>query len=343
MQEALITSYMFREAAEGPQVVLRQSQSPQAREAAAAIARLAPPLLLTCARGSSDQAATYLQYLAPMRLGIPCYSHPPSLGSVLDATSSRLAGAAMILISQSGQSPDLLRSAEAARKAGIRLFGLINDTTSPLAAMVDHLVPLHAGHERSVAATKSYIATLAAMLRIVAHASDDSGLLGALDMLPDKLERAWETDWQAAIEPLESAESLFVLGRDLTLGIAGEAALKFKEVAGIHAEVLSLAEVAHGPMALIASGTPVLAFPSDASLASTGPDLLRDFVRRGARVMTVGSENTGAIILRVESALPEVRPLLAIQSFYRLAEGLSKARGHDPDNPPSLKKATHTL
>jgi glucosamine--fructose-6-phosphate aminotransferase (isomerizing) len=248
----------------------------------------------------------------------------------------------MILISQSGRSPDLLRAAEEARAAGVTLVGLINDETSPLAAMVDILVPVVAGPERSVAATKSVIATMAAAAQLIAAWGDLAVLDSEVARLPDQLAGAWDADWGAAIDPIASADHLFVLGRDLTLGPAQEAALKFKETAGLHAEAFSLAEVAHGPMALVGPAMPVLAFPSEAAIGSGALDLIAGFRARGATVMMAGHIG-GGITLPLAEADPATRPILILQSFYRLAEAVARARGHDPDHPPSLKKVTETL
>jgi glucosamine--fructose-6-phosphate aminotransferase (isomerizing) len=249
----------------------------------------------------------------------------------------------MVLFSQSGRSPDLLRSAEAAREAGIVLVGCINDVTSPLAGMVDMLVPLHAGSERSVAATKSFITAMTAALGLVAAWNGDPSLAAAARGLPGQLAEAWEADWGEAVEPIASNEHLFVLGRDLTLGIAGEAALKLKETSALHAEAFSLAEVAHGPMALVGPDVPVLALPSEAAIAGGAVDLVARFRNKGARVMVAGAEVPGALILPLAAAHTAIRPLLAIQSFYRLAEATARARGRDPDHPPSLSKVTETL
>lgn len=337
----MTASLMFAEAGAAADAVRRQARESQLyATVAAGLRALDPPLVLTCARGSSDHAATFAQYLIATHLGLPCYSHAPSLGSVLHATSRRLAGAVMILISQSGRSPDLLRAAGEARAAGVTLVGLVNDVESPLAAMVDLLIPVEAGVERSVAATKSVIATLAALVRLTAAWGGDAALDDALDRLPDQLDRAWQADWSTALAPLTVAEHLFVLGRDLTLGPAQEAALKFKETCGLHAEAFSLAEVAHGPMALVGRDVPVLAFPSDAALATGAGALLDRFRARGALVMTAGDGPGDTLPLA--AADPATRPILLLQSFYRLAEAVARARGHDPDHPPSLAKVTET-
>ena len=111
-----------------------------------------------------------------------------------------------------------------------------------------------------MAATKSYLASLAALLQLAAYWKQDSSLRAALDLLPDALREAWQCDWSAVTEGLVDATNLFVLGRGLGLGAAQEAALKFKETCSLHAEAYSSAEVKHGPMALVDRGFPVLAF-----------------------------------------------------------------------------------
>jgi glucosamine--fructose-6-phosphate aminotransferase (isomerizing) len=338
-----LETLMFREAAAAPAIVGQQIESPEIAQAADRLRSLNPSLVLTCARGSSDHAATYLQYLLPTFLDIPCYSHPPSLGSLLHGTSRRLDGAAMVLVSQSGRSPDLLRSAEAARAAGMSLVGCINDDQSPLAQMVDILLPVGAGVERSVAATKSFIATLATFAALAVQWKRDEELGAAVRGLASMLDQAWDADWSDAVEPIACADHLFVLGRDLTLGVAGEAALKLKETAALHAEAFSLAEVAHGPMALVGPHFPVLAFPSDAAVRGGALELLARFAARGAPTIVAGHQVQGALSLPVADAHPAIRPILIIQSFYRLCETIARARGRDPDNPPTLSKVTETL
>ncbi|HEY9254659.1 MAG TPA: SIS domain-containing protein, partial [Stenotrophomonas sp.] len=243
---------MFREAAETADVVAAQFARNRATiEALAASLRAAPPpFVVTCARGSSDHAATYAKYLFETQLGIVTASASPSVGSVYEAPLA-LRGALYLVISQSGKSPDLLRNAEAAKAAGARVVALVNVEDSPLAQLADTVIPLGAGPERSVAATKSYLASLAAILQLGAVWKQDAALLAALEALPASLRQAWQSDWRALTEGLVEARNLFVLGRGLGLAAAQEAALKFKETCGLHAEAYSSAEVKHGPMALV--------------------------------------------------------------------------------------------
>lgn len=332
-------THMHAEAGQAAAVVGRQlgENAPLMRALASRLREVAPHILFTCGRGSSDHAATFGKYLFETRLKLPTLSHAPSISSVYGSALRHMAGQPFILVSQSGRSPDLLLSAEAARKAGALVIAFVNDTASPLAAIAEIVVPLHAGTETSVAATKSYIATLAAFAQLTACWADDQTLSAALDTLPDALETAWRADWSEGVNAFAAASSMFVLGRGLTLGTAQEAALKLKETCGIHAEAFSIAEVAHGPMALVRPGFPLLVFrPLDQAAAGL-TDLIARFAERGARVLTVGDQ------LPLEHSLhPALAPIAMVQSFYAMANRLAVRRGLDPDRPPLLEKVTAT-
>jgi glucosamine--fructose-6-phosphate aminotransferase (isomerizing) len=335
---------MFREAAESAAVVRAQlaaNREPVGR-LGEALRRLAPRAVVTCARGSSDHAATYAKYLLETRGGVLTTSGAPSVSSVYSARPD-LAGALCLAISQSGRSPDLLAAADAARAAGALVVALVNDEHSLLARRADHVIPLRAGVESSVAATKSHIASLAAILHLVAEWRGDDELRKALANLPEELERAWQLDWQPAVPALANTSSLFVLGRGLGLSVAQEAALKLKETCGLHAEALSAAELQHGPMALVRAGFPVLMFSQDDETQASNTALAAVLVQNGAALISAGLEAPGALALPSVGAHPVVQPILLIQSFYRMAEALSRARGFDPDRPPHLSKITETV
>jgi len=269
-------------------------------------------------------------------------SAAPSVSSVYEAQPD-LAGAMVLAISQSGASPDLLAAVSSARAAGAHIVALVNAQDSPLAQLADDLIPLHAGAERSVAATKSYIASLAAIVQLVANWTRDAQLAAALQQAPELLERAWQLDWSAALTHLTAANNLYVIGRGLGLGVAQEAALKFKETCGLHAEAVSAAELRHGPMALVGAGFPLLMFTQNDESRAGVAQLATELAARGADVLLAGAAAPGATILPTEGAHPAIEPLLFAQSFYRMANALSLARGHDPDQPPHLHKVTETL
>lgn len=303
---------------------------------------LAPRAVVTCARGSSDHAATFAKYLIETRLGVNTSSAAPSVSSIYDARTS-LAGTLCLAISQSGASPDLLAAVRHARETGALVVALVNAEDSPLARLADHAVPLCAGPETSVAATKSFIASLAAIIHLVACWTGDKALYDALRKAPKQLEHAWQLDWSAAIERLRTASDLYVVGRGLGLGVAQEAALKFKETCGLHAEAVSAAELRHGPMALVKAGFPVLMLSQNDEARASIETLAMELVARQAAVMIAGSRCPQALNLPAEPADPVIEPMLLIQSFYRLANALSLARGLDPDHPPYLRKVTETV
>ena len=246
---------MSREVAESPAVVERQLHANQAAiTALGARLRSAPPaVVVTCARGSSDHAATYAKYLIETLLGVPVASAAPSVSSIY-ASPVQADRTLLLAISQSGGSPDLLTTVEAHRAAGALVVALVNDPDSPLAQAADLLLPLHAGTELAVAATKSCIAAMAALVAIVVAWSGDEEIGAALTTLPQMLREALTLDWSAASNALRPADRMFVLGRGYSFGIAQEAALKLKETCAIQAEPFSSAEVRHGPMRIVDEG-----------------------------------------------------------------------------------------
>jgi glucosamine--fructose-6-phosphate aminotransferase (isomerizing) len=336
---------MFREAAEAPSRVRAQlaANAPAARALADRLRAAPPRAVVTLGRGSSDHAATFARYLIETRLGIVTGSAAPSVSSIYDSAPG-MKDSLCLAISQSGQSPDLLAAAQAAKAAGGFLVALVNDEASPLAALADAALPLKAGPELSVAATKSYIAALAGVVQLVAAWTEDTELAEALDGLPALLGKAWALDWNAALPHLVNARSLYVVARGLGFGVAQEAALKFKETCGVHAEAFSTAEVRHGPMALIGPGFPVLAFTQDDGTREGVDAVIAACVGQGAEVIKVGGgAQPGVLALAAVSAHPVLEPIACVQSFYRLVNALAVARGFNPDQPPHLAKVTETL
>jgi glutamine---fructose-6-phosphate transaminase (isomerizing) len=340
MADTARSTQMFLEAGEASAVVARQRRENATliADLAARLRQIEPRIVFTCARGSSDHAATFAKYLFETRLGVPTSSQAPSVGSIYGGGFHHMEGQPFVLVSQSGKSPDLLLSAEAARKAGALVITFVNTVDSPLAQLADVVVPLYAGPEHSVAATKSFISTLAAFAHLAGAWSGDADLQAAVAALPVALETAWAADWTAGVDALVDASNMFVLGRGLTLSVAQEAALKFKETSGIHAEAFSIAEVAHGPMALVKQGFPVLVFPPLDGAAAGLDVILTRFGERGASILVAG---TRSLPLQTELH-PVIAPIAMAQSFYALVNALSVRRGHDPDHPPLLSKVTET-
>lgn len=335
---------LFREAAEAGEVARARFERTHAEalRLGAALRSMAPRAVVTCARGSSDHAATFAKYLIETRTGVLTASAAPSVSSLYGSRQD-LRGCLFLAISQSGRSPDLVSATAAAKQAGALVVALVNAEGSPVAEVSDFTLPLCAGTETSVAATKSYIASLAAIVHVVAAWTRDDLLMDSLAIVPDHLKRSWELDWSGAVPKLAAARHLFVIGRGVGLGVAQEAALKLKETAGLHAEAFSGAEVRHGPQALLQEHFPALLLAQNDETRTGLEALARDLVERGVDVIAAGTQVPGATTLPTLPAHPAIQPLLIAQSFYRLANAVAIARGFDPDSPPHLRKVTETL
>ncbi|MFC5473780.1 SIS domain-containing protein [Paraherbaspirillum soli] len=305
--------------------------------------RAAPPsAILTVARGSSDNAANYCAYLIMARLGHIVASLPLSLVT-LNKAPLIARDALAIAISQSGQSPDVIEPIRYFRESGAATVALVNDAASPLAASAEWALPLHAGSELSVAATKSFIASLVAAARLTAHWQNDAALLAAIETLPEALEDASHSDWTPAIETLAPASRIMVVGRGISLPLAMEAALKLKETSGIQAEAFSGAEIKHGPMTLIDEGYPLLIFATRGPTQDGLLKLADEMRKRGAKVLLAAPDNVAGRDLTLPvAATADLDPIVAIQAFYAMAASLSAARGMDPDRPRHLSKVTRT-
>ncbi len=342
------TTLMHAEAADAGAAVARflEVNAPALADLGARLRGAPPALVVTCARGSSDHAATYAKYMIETQLGVPTVSAAFSTVSHYDAPLAASPTQTLCLaISQSGRSPDMLATVERLAEGGALVVALVNDAASPLAEMADVVLPLSAGPELSVAATKSYIASLAAVAALVAAWKDDATLAADLAALPAKIDAAFALDWSPLARGLLCATNLFVIGRGLGLAVAQEAALKLKETSGLHAEAFSSAEVRHGPMAVVREKFPVIAFAGPDSTGEDVRTLAGEFAARGAEVWLAsahGAVPPGVTPLPSLELRAELAPLATIASFYRMANALSLARGNSPDTPPYLAKVTRT-
>ncbi len=338
-------SHMAREVAEIPEAARRfQSQSAGAVAKAAAAMRSADPdLIVTVARGSSDHAATYLKYAVELQAGVPVASVGPSVASIY-RRPLKMGRAACIGISQSGQSPDTVDMMRAAGAGGALTLAITNHADSPLAQASAHCLALQAGVEQSVAATKTFVASVLAGLALLAEWQEDDALRAAVAGLPEAFDKALAVDWSPLAARLARAQSLYVLGRGPAFAIANEAALKFKETCGLHAESFSAAEVLHGPSAIVQAQFPVFALGvEDAALPRLTETAAR-LVAQGADVFLTGGTAEGAVTLPSVGGLhPLCAPLVLAVSFYGFIEGLARRRGFDPDVPPHLRKVTQTV
>jgi glucosamine--fructose-6-phosphate aminotransferase (isomerizing) len=335
---------MAREIREAPAAVGRQQhelKGPLA-ELAARLERRPPQVVVTCARGSSAHAATFGKHVIERYIGVPVAEAAPNIASVY-GRQLRLDNQLLLAISQSGRSDDLVAMASSAKAAGALTVAIVNATDGPLVAACDVVVPICAGPELGVAASKTFVATLAALLRLTASWTGDSGLGTAIDRLPERLTAATGQDWSELTDALVGARSLVAIGRGPTLAIAREASLKLKETCRLHAEAFSGAEFLHGPVALVSALYPALMFmPTDA--AAQGMQQLATHLRaKGTTVLAAEPGSTRAGRLPVVSPdHPETDAACLIQSFYVMLIELAKRLGTDVDRPRHLQKVTRT-
>ncbi|AHG50211.1 glucosamine-fructose-6-phosphate aminotransferase (plasmid) [Rhizobium leguminosarum bv. trifolii CB782] len=343
--QSLKQTNMRQEIDEIPDATARLlDRSANAFAAAGAALRVKDPaFVVTIARGSSDHAALFLKYAIELTAGIPVASLGPSLASIYGATL-KLGGGAALAISQSGKSPDIVAMTKATTSAGATSIALTNTMPSPLTEACSHPLDIFAGPETSVAATKSFVNSIVAGLAVLSEWTGDRELQRAVADLPKHFAQAAKIDWLDFATSVNEAESLYVLGRGPALAIANEAALKFKETTGIHAEAFSAAEVLHGPVAIVGSRFPVLALAARDAAEESVLKSAESLSSTGA-VVYITSKSAAKLkhLPFVETGHPLTDALALILPFYGLVEALSRARGLNPDAPTHLKKVTETI
>ncbi len=304
--------------------------------------------VVIAARGSSDNAARYAQYLFGTSLGLPVALAAPSLHT-LYAAPMRYRDMLVIGVSQSGQSPDICSVIADARRDGAATVALTNAAASPLALAAEHQVDLHAGAERSVAATKSYTAQLTALAALVFALADDRAGLASLHRLPDAIDAVLRLE--PAVAAAAAAEAAMpacvTLGRGYNYATAWEIALKMKELTYVPTEPYSAADFRHGPIALIARGFPaVLVAPAGATAADLAA-LTARLAELEAHVIAISDEDAVLRHARHPLRLPvtvdeRLSPITAVVVGQCFARQLALARGVDPERPRGLQKVTAT-
>jgi glucosamine--fructose-6-phosphate aminotransferase (isomerizing) len=331
--------------------LLAAASSAAIAEVAAEVVRRKPRNVLFVARGTSDHAALYGAYLSEIRLGLPVASASPSAITLYGARPD-FTGTLVVGVSQSGGSPDLTGVVEVAREQGGLTLAVTNDPSSPLARAAELSIDVAAGHERAVAATKTYTAELLALLMLVEGVRAGDGQLpsderAALDKLPQLAEETLrDTTAEDLAQRYRFASRMVTTARGYAYPTAREAALKLMETSYLPALSFSGADLLHGPLAMTDPDVPVLAVVGD----GPGGRSMRDVVdrlgaERRADVVTIGATDVPGASGRL--AVPGVDerygPLLDILPLQRLALALALARGEDPDAPRGLKKVTTTL
>ena len=339
-----MNTLMRAEALEAPSVAERLFSENQQLldEVAQYLNQKNPYSIVSIARGSSDHAAQYLNYLATAKMGKLTTSLSMSALTLYQAELD-VSKSVGIAISQSGQSPDIILPIEYMRSHNAPTIALVNDMNSPLAKASEWTIPLHAGPEHSVAATKSFIASLTASAGLMATWKNDLELTRGLHHLPDDLLKAQNLDWTSPIDVLKDAKQIMIVGRGYGLALALEAALKLKETCSIQAEAFSAAEIKHGPQALIKEGYPILIFANRGPALHSMLDLAEDLKSRGANVILAAPSFVKDKQLEIQTThAEELDVITAIQSFYLMVEELSRSLGFNPDLPRHLAKVTKT-
>ena len=328
-------------------------------DSAAEAIRAADPAWVTLvARGTSDHAATYLRYLFEAEAGLAAGLAAPSVTTVYGGRI-RWAAGLVVAVSQSGRSPDLIAVLEDARSAGAPTVAIVNDAASPLAEVAEHVIDCRAGEERSVAATKSYVAQLAAGAGLVARLAGSATLATGLDRMPAILASSIAAAGAAIDEGSEivdafaASERSIVIGRGYDYATALETALKLKETGRLFAEGYSTADFSHGPVVLTAADVPILVIrPGGRMGPSVDEGILAARAAGGRPWIVAGESDPGPVAgadperllrLPLPPDLPEaLAPLATIVPGQLLAEAVSRRRGYDPDAPPGLRKVTLT-
>lgn len=339
---------MRSELGEGPDVVERllKEAAPQVTTVAHAVRGRTVDLVLIAARGTSDHAAIYAQYVLGSRNGLPVALAAPSLVSVY-GTPLRLRNALVLGISQSGRSPDVVAVLDDARRQGALTAAITNDRSSELAAAAEHVIELEAGPERAVAATKTYLAEIALLAMLSSTLSGDASSAAQLSALPSALREALLVeDAVAQLAQIRAGEDrCVVLARGFHYATAREWALKLKELAYVLADPYSAADFQHGPIALVQEGFPVLAVATTSPVLPGMAELLGHLRDARARLLIL-SDNPGTLALGDGVALPGVpewlSPLVAILPAQLYAYHLARARGLDTEAPRNLSKVTLT-
>ena len=339
---------------EQPEAARRQlASSSEALDALAVRLRAAPvESVVVAARGTSDHAAIYAQYLLGVRNRLVVGLATPSVVSLYGA-EPRLGRALVIGISQSGASPDIVGVVEAAARQGAPTLAITNDPSSPLARASDHVLELAAGPERAVAATKTYTTSLLAIARLSVAVDPDAGASAALADVSDAMTAALgvEDAVEGLATELAAAAGSFdrcvVVGRGFEYATAREWALKLKELGQVFADPYSAADFRHGPIALVQPGIPALVVAPEGQAAAGQDDLLRDLRERGVDTVVVSdvaaTRALGRWSIAIPAGVPEwLRPVVSIVPAQLFALHATIARGLDPDEPRYLSKVTRT-
>jgi glutamine---fructose-6-phosphate transaminase (isomerizing) len=343
-------SLLERELREQPAALARllERQGAHADELGALLRRDDVRYLLIASRGSSSNAARYAQYLLGRASRVPVAFATPSLYTLYEQPP-RLEGALVVGISQSGESPDVKAVVEEARRQGRPTIALTNAPESPLACAAEAVLPLEAGEERSVAATKTYLNSLGAIALLFSASTGDPRARAELERMPQQVEAQLEQSLAdvAGVDRYRSIEGGTVVGRGINYGSAFEIALKIRELSGLLFEAWSAADLMHGPVAAITPGWPVIAVAPSGPARDSMETAIEGLAARRARLLVIAEAERplahAETALRLVPGVPEwLSPLVTMLPGQLVALRLAELRGVDVDRPHGLQKVTLT-
>ncbi len=307
-----------------------------------------PAFMVIAARGSSDNAARYAQYLFGIHNRIAVALATPSTITHYGA-APRWSKAVVLGVSQSGQSPDIVAVISEARRQGALTLAVVNDTSSELAQKAELCMPIFAGREKSIAATKSYTNQLAALAMLSSALNHDPQRLHALNDLPALISQCidQQADMASALEEYASKQHIVVIGRGYNYATAFEIALKIKEVSYIMSEAYSTADFLHGPVAMLDDRLVVMAVAPAAFDFVEMQSLIQYAKKQHAKIIAISDNTKIAVmadtVLAVPAGIPEwLSPLVMVVPGQIAALELAKMRGMHPDKPRNLSKITKT-
>jgi glutamine---fructose-6-phosphate transaminase (isomerizing) len=339
--EGVAMTLMAREIAEIPDLAAKLlTRHGDIRAIADRIRQAAPRIVIVCGRGSSGHVGVYFRYLIEARAGVIVSAAAPSVFTAYRRRPD-MHNALFVVISQSGRSPDLVMATEYARESGALALAIVNDDASPVAAAADLVLPIGAGPERAVAATKTVALSMQAGVQLVAALTGDADLRDGLHRLPARLDKVLACDWSAWGDSLSTAPAAFVAARGYGFGAAREIALKVTEILRLPALGFSAAELRHGPRAAITPVTPVLLLRQNDEAGATVDGLFHDLRNAGETVFMAGGP--GSTLPWIGDDHPICDAVAMLLPAYAAIEAEARRRGLDPDNPQYLSKVTRTL
>jgi glucosamine--fructose-6-phosphate aminotransferase (isomerizing) len=343
-------SLIEREILEQPEALRRllDAERDHVREIAAAVRARQPKYIVFDARGTSDNAARYGQYLFGAFNRLPVVLATPSLFTLYDQAPD-VSDALIIGVSQSGQSPDIVTVLEEGRRQGALTIAINNSPDSPLAQAAEFQIPLHAGREYAVAATKSYTTSLMALAMLSSALSGDDARFAELERVPDFVSQvtAHAAETIAAAERYRYMNLCVVLSRGFNYATAFEAALKLKEMTYIIAEPYSTSDFKHGPVAMVDDGFPLIAVVPEGKVAGEMEEFLTNLKAQGAELIVISARESALALAETALPLPRdipewVSPMVTIVPGQLFALGLTLSKRYNPDNPRGLRKVTLT-